>query len=140
MNENRISRRIVGRHHMRSLKTFILYGGVVVFGVGEAQAATQPALDLICNSQNGQSFHFRLDLQNRKWCFEECQSVWSIDELADAAIKLTLRTKDNSDFWTISIDRYTSDFWIVRRGYGSKPKEWGRCEAEGFSGFPQKKF
>lgn len=89
--------------------------------MGEANAATDGAFDLQCNSEQGRSFNFRFELQQRRWCFEDCQAVWNIDDLSDARIRLTLRTRDGADYWTIHIDRYTSDFWIVRRGYGNEP-------------------
>lgn len=106
----------------------------------QLQAATQPTLDLVCSPQRRQPIRFRFDLQQKKWCIGECQSVWFIDELGDSMIKLSLQTKDDSDYWSVNIDRYTSSFWIVRRGYGSEPQDWGQCKVEPFSGFPQKRF
>ncbi|MBL0924302.1 MAG: hypothetical protein IBJ12_07530 [Sphingomonadaceae bacterium] len=103
------------------------------------QAAGQ-TFDLVCTGKSKQQYHFRFDVAQKKWCLGECLSVWSIDQLADSMIELSIRTKDDSEYWNVKIDRYTSKFWAVRRGYGSDPKEWGECEARAFSGFPQKKF
>lgn len=130
----------IGQYCARNMKALALSCWIVALGAGEVQAAAQPTLNLLCNTQRGQPIRFRFDLQQKKWCIGECQSVWFIDELGDGMIKLSLRTKDDSDYWSINIDRYTSKFWTVRRGYGNKPKDWGQCKAEPFSGFPQKSF
>jgi hypothetical protein len=113
---------------------------LAIIAVSAPQAHATSTFDLVCNGVSGQELHFRFDVTQKKWCIGECKSVWSIDQLEDSMIKLSLRTKNDSDYWTIHIDRYTSKFWAVRRGYGSDPKEWGECKAESFSGFPQKKF
>ena len=114
--------------------------GIAAFGAGETQAAVQPSLDLVCSPRSGQPIHFRFALEQRKWCFGECQSVWTIDELGDAMIKLSVQSMDGSDYWTINIDRYASKFWAVRSGYGNAPADEGQCKVAPFSGFPQKKF
>lgn len=126
--------------YTRNAKAIALFFWMAVFGASETQAAAQSTLDLVCSSQSGSPIRFRFDFEQRKWCFAECQAVWQIDELGDARIKLSVRTKDDSDYWSINIDRYASEFWIVRRGYGTDPSDWGRCEPQPFSGFPQQQF
>lgn len=120
----------------------LAYGvALAFFAVSASQVqAAGPTFDLICQGKGGQQYHFRFDVAQKKWCLGECQSVGSIDQLGDSMIEVSIATQDGSDHWTFRIDRYTSKFWAVRRGYGSKPKEWGECKAISFSGFPQKKF
>lgn len=120
----------------------LTYGAALaLFALNASQVhAAGQTFDLVCQGKSEQQYHFRFDVAQKKWCLGECQSVWSIDQLADSMIELSIRTKDDSDYWTFKIDRYTSKFWAVRRGYGSDPKEWGECKASAFSGFPQKKF
>jgi hypothetical protein len=126
--------------HARHMKVLALSCLIAAFEAGEVHADDQPAFDLICSTQEGQSIQFRFDLQQKKWCMGECESVWPINELGDGMIKLSVRTIDDSDSWDINIDRYKSQFWMVHLGHGSKPQAWGQCEAENFSGFPNKKF
>ena len=121
-------------------KLFALSCCFAAMATVEANAASQPTFDLLCDTQHGQPIHFRFDLQQKKWCMGECHSVWFIDELGDSVIKMTITTKDDSDLWQIFVNRYTSQFWTVHRGHGSKPEDWGQCKVEAFSGFPQKKF
>lgn len=124
----------------RYMRVLTLSCWIMALGACEGHVAAQPTLDLLCSTQHEQPIRFRFDLQQKKWCVGECQSVWFIDELGDSTIKFTMSTKDDSDLWSITIDRYTSKFWAVRRGYGSEPQDWGQCRVEPFSGFPQKKF
>lgn len=104
--------------------------------------AAESAFDLVCKGKSGQQLQFRFDLAQKKWCIENCQSVWAISTLDDALIELVMYSSDgsNDNNWTIKINRYTGTFAAIRRGYGSKPKDTGNCIAKPFSGFPGKKF
>lgn len=102
------------------------------------QAAT--TFDLACETKAGKPIHFRFDLQQKKWCVGECRSVWFIDGLSDAMIRLTTNSSDGNNNWTIEINRYTSTFSAVHRGYGNEPADGGRCQPSPFSGFPERKF
>lgn len=112
----------------------------VALSAPQAHAATSSAFDLVCQGKNGQQLHFRFDLQQKKWCFGECHSVWVIDNLDEGMIKLSIHSEDESDYWSININRYTSHFSAVHQGYGPQPADSGQCTVESFSGFPQKKF
>jgi len=140
MIEIAVRSKIHGRRRIRYMNTIALFCGSAILGVSSAQAAPQSAFNLVCMSQEKQSFRFRFDLQQRKWCMDECQSVGFIDELGDGFMKTHLESKDKSDYWSININRYTSGFWIVHSGYGNAPKFSGFCTAHPFSGFPQKAF
>lgn len=106
----------------------------------ERQSGIQHAFDLVCADQTRNEFRMRFDLQQRKWCPDECPSVWHIDDLSDGAIKLSLANINGSERRIININRYTSEFWIERVGYGKDPAFWGQCRVEDFSGFPQRSF
>ncbi|QNO26710.1 hypothetical protein EEB18_018565 [Sphingopyxis sp. OPL5] len=108
-------------------------------GATSVQAA-EPTFDLICRGLSGQKLHYRFDLAQKKWCIDQCQSVWGIDRLSDSMIELVTFSSDGQNDWTIKIDRYTGAFAAIRRGFGSEPKDTGACEAKTFSGFPGKKF
>lgn len=110
------------------------------FGVSQAQAAVTPTFDLVCESHSGQQLRFRFDLSQKRWCVGQCQAVWSIDELSDSTIKLVTYSSDGNNNWTFNINRYTSTFSAIHRGYGDKPADGGQCQALSFSGFPSKKF
>jgi len=105
----------------------------------KAEADASSEFDLVCSPRNGE-VHFRLDLQNRKWCVSDCQSVWSINEISDAMIKIETYEEDGSRDWIITINRYTSQFSAVHYGYGEKPADEGQCRVEPFTGFPGKRF
>ncbi|HEX4737736.1 MAG TPA: hypothetical protein VH331_09250 [Allosphingosinicella sp.] len=102
------------------------------------QAAT--AFDLVCQTRARTQVHFRFDLQQKKWCVGDCHSVWFIDGLSDTMIRLTTTSTDRNNNWTIEINRYTSTFSAVHRGYGDEPADGGHCQPSAFSGFPERKF
>lgn len=105
-----------------------------------AQAANLATFDLDCTPTTGASFRLRFDLAKQKWCGSDCRSVLPITDLSDQAIKLTYKTVPQDQYWTILINRYTSDMFITRHGYGDKPQNGGHCIAKPFSGFPEKRF
>ena len=109
-------------------------------GAGQVQAAAPPQFDLFCKGSRGAQLHFRFDLAQRKWCIGQCQSVWSINELSDSSIKVLTYSCDSKYNWTFLIDRYTTAFSAVHRGYGDSPADGGTCETKPFSGFPNRKF
>lgn len=113
---------------------------LAAFGVVEAHAATSSSLDLVCGSQSGLPIRFRIDLQQGKWCYAGCQSVWFIDKLDDAMISLSVRNKNGSEAWKISIDRATSRFSAEKGALNATVADWGSCAVEPFSGFPRKYF
>lgn len=125
---------------LKGCRVLLLAGLLMGCGADDISLQPQTAFDLVCTSQAEETIRFRFDLSQSKWCLEDCAAAWTIDEQTDAEIKLSLRTRDDSDRWSISIDRYTSQFWIVRRGYGKEPQAFGQCERHKFSGFPQQQF
>ncbi len=112
----------------------------IAFSTGQAKAAASPEFDLACEGARGMQMHFRFDLAQKKWCTGQCQSVWSIDELSDSRIKLMTVSSDSKYNWTFVIDRYTSNFFAIHRGYGDDPADQGKCNAQPFSGFPNRRF
>lgn len=112
----------------------------LALGAVQASATETAALDLICNGQRGERIHLRLDLAQRQWCVSPCRSVGPIYQLTDSTIKLIGSSSDRSDVWTLEIDRYTSTFIAIRRGYGDDPADRGSCTATPFSGFPSRRF
>lgn len=112
----------------------------IALGAAQAQAAPSPQFDLLCAGAGGAKLHFRFDLAPKKWCVGQCQSVWSIDELSDGRIKVLTFSSDSKYNWTFVIDRYTSAFFAIHRGYGDDPADRGTCKAAPFSGFPTRKF
>ena len=122
---------------MVGLKKLASAAAVALFVTGEARAST---LDLVCAAQKRAPIRFRLDTEQKTWCLDECKSVWSIDELSDSQMKLSLRTQDGSHLWLFYIDRFTLKWWVVHTGYGNAPEDSGQCKVEPFSGFPKKQF
>lgn len=112
----------------------------ITLGTTQVQAAAPPQFDLFCKGARGAQPHFRFDLAQKKWCIGQCQSVWSINELSDSRIKVLTYSSDSKYNWTFVIDRYTTAFSAVHRGYGDSPADGGACEAKAFSGFPTRKF
>lgn len=108
-------------------------------GAGPAQAAVQQ-FNLNCVASSGAQFHFRFDLAQRKWCVGPCESVWSINELSEAAIKFSTYGGDSKYNWDVVINRYTAEFVTIHRGYGGTPVEKGSCRPSEFTGFPSRKF
>jgi len=113
---------------------------LIAFGTAQAQPAALSQFDLLCDGARGAHLHFRVDLAQTKWCVGQCQSVWSIDELSDSKIKLMTISSDSKYNWTFVIDRYTSAFVAIHRGYGDDPADGGQCKPQPFSGFPVRKF
>ena len=112
----------------------------MAFGTYQAKAAVLPEFDLTCEGAKGAHLHFRFDLAQKKWCEGQCQSVWPIAGHSDSTIKLMTTSSDSKYNWTFVIDRYTSAFVAVHRGYGDAPADGGSCKAAPFSGFPNRKF
>jgi hypothetical protein len=112
----------------------------IALASGQARAAAYPAFDLACQSRSGEALKFRFDLAQRKWCIAPCQAVWGIDQVSDGSIRVLTYGSDSRYNWTIVINRYTSTFAAVHRGYGNDPADSGSCKAGPFSGFPRKEF
>lgn len=117
-----------------------MVAGIIIAGGIQTQVSASSAFDLICSTNNGQKLHFRFDTLQKKWCLDECVSVWFIDELSDNTIKLVTYSEDDSNNWTFIINRYNSEFSAINRGRRKDSGNDGRCAPQGFSGFPSRKF
>lgn len=124
---------------MKKLATMAMTA-FILLATARAGATTSPTFDLVCGTTSGARLHFRFDLMQKKWCVDRCDSVWAIDELSDSTIKLVTFSIDNRNNWTFLINRYTSTFSAIHRGYGDDPADKGECKAGPFSGFPTKRF
>jgi hypothetical protein len=123
---------------MMKLTTIAVLASMTL-GAAQAQAAA-PVFDLNCTGRSGQELHFRFDLEQKKWCLGQCQTVGAIDQLSDSTIILRLFNGQGAIDWTITINRYTSAFTAVHEGYGKDPADQGACKPVPFSGFPQRRF
>jgi hypothetical protein len=123
-----------------SIRVSAIAFALLALSAVEAQAAAPLQLDLKCSGVKGSQLHFRVDLAQKRWCFGECRSVWSINELSDTVLKVLTYGSHSSQNWTFSIDRYTSTFTAVHRGYGDEPADRGHCKVQPFSGFPARQF
>ena len=114
-----------------------LLASAALFVAGEVRAAP---VDLVCSAQKRAPIRFRIDTQQKQWCYDDCKSVWTVDELSDSQMKLSLRTQDGNHLWLFYIDRFTLKWWVVHTGYGSAPEDSGQCKVQPFSGFPKRQF
>lgn len=124
---------------MSNLATLAVVASIAL-ATNQVEAAKPHAFDLICHAASGPRLHFRFDLAEKKWCIGQCETVGGIDGLGDGAIKLVTYSSDGNNDWTFLINRYTSTFSAIHRGYGDEPADSGECKAQPFSGFPTRKF
>lgn len=117
-----------------------LFGVGLAFFGNHAGGAPLQTFDLICSSTTGAPIHFRFDLHQRKWCSGPCNSVWHIDELSDAMIRVSIRSSDHMHDWNVFLNRYSATYSAVHIGFGNAPADQGRCSVKTFSGFPVQQF
>lgn len=107
------------------------------------QAVAQEAgkkFDLICGQQKSkQKTHFRIDLENSRWCVDSCSNVLDIFEIGERYIYLVKsEAKFEADEEDIKrIDRVTGEYFYV---YKNPPVDIFEvrtepCVVAEFSGF-----
>jgi len=108
------------------------------------QAVAQEAgkkFDLICGKQKSkQKTHFRIDLENSRWCADSCSNVFDIFEIGERYIYLDKsEAKFKGDEEEIRrIDRVTGEYFFVWEypPMGISEVATEPCIVSDFSGFP----
>lgn len=82
-----------------------------------------------------------LDLDARKWCEDDCKSVYDIQDIQSTSIMLVEDAKVTPGVGRYSqrkfVNRETGTYSATLDGYGSLSIYTGKCEKADFTGFPK---
>lgn len=90
------------------------------------------------------SYTYRVDLERRKWCENECRALFDFADIQPTQLTLQDRNIDTPrqrEWLTNVINRETGEHRILTAsgtGTGRLVMEWrGQCERAEFTGFPE---
>ncbi|WCP71550.1 hypothetical protein [Sphingomonas hankookensis] len=131
-----------------------LLGTVVALTVASsAQAADQ--FDLACDGtrkakSDGEAvphkFGFRIDLQNKVWCWDHCEVTFPIAEVLPDRIIFTREDDDSYqrrrhiESWVSRRDGKFESIMIIVRPFPTFVETKGTCTVKPFTGFPKAMF
>lgn len=82
-----------------------------------------------------------VDLDAKKWCEDDCKSVYDIQDIQPAGLMLVEDTKVTPGvgryFQRKFVNRETGAYSATLDGYGSLTIYSGKCEKAEFTGFPE---